>query len=590
MDTAYIKDIFQPDDRLAVFLKAGERIEQHFASAAELCEPQFQAWLREQNDAGANVYVGMNALKPSAQNRTKDDVAEIRNIYLDIDHDADNALERIKTNTPTPNWILNTSPGKCQVVWKVTGFSAAEAEALQKSMCLKYGADRAATDVSRVFRIPGFDNYKYEEPYRVTAERFSDSTHAPEDFNIAEILREQSPFALRKSSATRESKNVSETQSHRDWFVVCRRLEKGENPADVKQWLESSRQDKPDPRYYAELTVNKAVAYVAEKATENTFNDLIKSNTKKENSDMPDEQQRHYIEGNGFAVRDELKALGCRFDPDKKQWYAADAEKAKEAKSVMEIETSAMNNAKEHEVREPRHYIEGNSFAVKDKLKEMGCMYDADERKWFHTDPEIAKEAQALVPKEIKKYPIGDAPREMTDELKGMGCKWNKEIGWYHNDQETAERARERIQEVEPRHYLEGDGYAVKDRLKAMGCKWDGVKKQWYTTDISKAAEAQALIDNAPEKERKKAIEKHYLTGETLALKDQLKEMGCKWDAVKKQWYHTDPAVARKAQALIDSNSGFGKEKTPKPGDPANSPKTGGDTISRVAKEFERGM
>ena len=59
------------------------------------------------------------------------------------------------------------------------------------------------------------------------------------------------------------------------------------------------------------------------------FDDLIKSNTERQ-------KQRHYIEGIGFAVRVELKEIGCRFDPDKKQWYHADPEKASEAQRLID--------------------------------------------------------------------------------------------------------------------------------------------------------------------------------------------------------------------------------------------------------------
>jgi len=142
---------------------------------------------------------------------------------------------------------------------------------------------------------------------------------------------------------------------------------------------------------------------------------------------------------------------------------------------------------------------------------------------------------------------------------------------------------------VEPRYYFLGDGYAVKDQLMALGCKWDGVEKQWYTTDMANVADAEAAINNAPA--RKHTPERHYLTGETLEIKDQLKEMGCRWDADRKQWYHTDPAIAKEAQTLIDKwSDDFGKNKTPKPGDPADGPKQGGETVSRVAKELDRGM
>ena len=579
MDTAYIRDIFRPEDRLAVFLKNGGRIEQHFVTAAELVTPERQAWLKDENISGTNVYVSMNALRADARTRTKGAVTDIRTIFLDIDENADTAFEYIMSDSemPPPNYVLDTSPGKKQFVWKVEGFSPAAAEALQKKMVVKYGADPVVTDCSRVLRIPGYENRKYETPHIVTARNYSGRIHTPDVFNVPEMLRESPVFTTGKS-ATRAS--GKDSQSERDWFEVCRRLESGDNPGDVRHWLEQHRQDKPYPRYYAELTVSKAV--------NRTFGN---TNSKQEKNNMAEEkknEQRHYIEGNGFSVRDELKALGCRFDPEKKQWYNTSLKKAAEAQAIIEIESKAMDSAKEHETREPRHYIEGNSFAIKDKLKEMGCRYDVDEKKWYHTDPDVAKQAQALVPANLEKHQIGEAPREMTDELKGMGCKWNKETGWYHNDKEVAEKATARIKEVEPRHYLEGDGYAVKDQLKALECKWDGVQKQWYTTDLAKAAESQAVLDNAPQKEKRG---KHYLTGETLEIKDQLKAMGCKWDGEKKQWYHADPDMAIDAQDLIDNhNSGTEKDKSPKPGDPAESPKHGGDTVSRVAKEIDRGL
>jgi len=206
-----------------------------------------------------------------------------------------------------------------------------------------------------------------------------------------------------------------------------------------------------------------------------------------------------------------------------------------------------------------KHYLTGNTYAAREKLKELGCEYDPDKRQWYHTDPEKAKEAQKHVPPIPERYQIGDAPKTLTDELKEMGCKWNKENGWYHLEKEVADKAIQRINEVEPRHYLDGDGYNVKDQLTAMRCRWDGRTKQWYTTDPEKVAEAQALINsNVPEQKQEKqsATDKHYIEGEnTRAVKDQLKELGCKWDRDKQQWYHTDPAKAKEAQRLVDGKA-----------------------------------
>ena len=589
MNTDYIKDIFLPDDRLAVFLKRGRHTEQHFVTSAKLINPEYQAWLKEQNSGGTNVYVSMNSLNPDSNGRTKSDIAEIRTIFLDIDENADTALEHILSDSdiPSPNYVLDTSPGKKQIVWKAKGFSSAAAECLQRNMVMIYDADPVVTDSSRVLRIPGYNNCKYDTPFMVTVKKLSDRIYTPEDFHVTEKIQDNPSCTTGKITIRTSGKD---SQSERDWFAVCRRLERGESPDAVKNWLEASRQDKPKPQYYADRTVSRAVQYVSQLTYEQ--NKPKQENVMDNNEQNKQQKERYYIEGNGFSVRAELKELGCRFDPDKKKWYATDPTVVAEAERIISIETSAMDNAKEHETREPRHYIEGNSFAVKDQLKSMGCQYDADEKKWFHTNPEKAKEAQAIVPAKLEKHAIGEAPREMTDELKGMGCKWNKDAGWYHSDQKTAEQARARIQEVEPRHYLNGDGYAVKDQLKALECKWDGAQKQWYTTDPAKIAEAQAVIDNAPQRERRaKEQERHYLTGETMQLKDQLKEMGCRWGGEKKQWYHTDPAKAKEAQALIDnSRDGLGKDKAPKPGDPANGPKHGGDSVSRIAKELDRGM
>ena len=45
-------------------------------------------------------------------------LADIRHLYLDLDREAEAALSSLQTrdDTPDPNRILDTSPGKLQVV------------------------------------------------------------------------------------------------------------------------------------------------------------------------------------------------------------------------------------------------------------------------------------------------------------------------------------------------------------------------------------------------------------------------------------------------------------------------------------------
>ena len=96
----------------------------------------------------------MNTLKKDAHTRTKDDIETIRHLYLDIDRDGPAALEAIHTSSlvPNPNFVLETSPEKFQVVWKVEGIASDQAEAMQRAMVREFGGDPAATDSTRVLQ------------------------------------------------------------------------------------------------------------------------------------------------------------------------------------------------------------------------------------------------------------------------------------------------------------------------------------------------------------------------------------------------------------------------------------------------------
>src|ERR1700722_19971585 len=91
------------------------------------------------------IYVGMNPIKEGAFSRTKEDIKDIRHVYLDLDKKADEALESIRNSTevPAPNFVLDTSPGNHQVVWKVTGLNQDEAESLLRSLANQFEGDLA---------------------------------------------------------------------------------------------------------------------------------------------------------------------------------------------------------------------------------------------------------------------------------------------------------------------------------------------------------------------------------------------------------------------------------------------------------------
>ncbi|HVB33956.1 MAG TPA: DNA-primase RepB domain-containing protein [Patescibacteria group bacterium] len=177
----YIFGNFQPSDRIAVLLRnrsTGEVV-QRIAPVEKIAARDFQEWLTDRTQAGFDVYIGMNTLKDGAYSRTKRDIHEIRHVYLDLDYRGPEALKEIHKSdeVPNPNFVLDTSPGKRQVVWKVESITPHEAEDLQQRMAHEFGADIAATDASRILRLPGFTNRKYSEDCAVRVTKHSDKTY-----------------------------------------------------------------------------------------------------------------------------------------------------------------------------------------------------------------------------------------------------------------------------------------------------------------------------------------------------------------------------------------------------------------------------
>jgi RepB DNA-primase from phage plasmid len=262
----YIRTNFHPSDRVAVLVRSGTTGEvlQRIASADRIAGASFQEWLEHKNEKeSCDIYIGMNTLKPEAHSRTKEDIHTIHHLYLDIDHDGPGALTKIQQSNlvPPPNYIVNTSPQKFQVVWRAEGILQEQAEALQRAMARKFGGDPAATDSTRVLRLPGFINRKYEAEFRVQAEKHTDRIHHLQDFRIrTEPIDTDLRAPLRPyTSSSSDSRPLS--QSEYDWAYAKRALGRGDDPELVIRRIAEYRAgDKHDPQYYATHTVRKVQA------------------------------------------------------------------------------------------------------------------------------------------------------------------------------------------------------------------------------------------------------------------------------------------------------------------------------------------
>jgi hypothetical protein len=281
----YVLALHEPADNVPVLLRNRARGQtlQRIATAETIASPEFQRWLTDQNRAGSDIFVGMNPLK-DANSRTKDNIKDVRHVYLDLDDDARVALTNLRDSldVPPPNFVLDTSPGKHQVVWKIEGVGLEQAEWLLHSLATEFGGDAAATDATRVLRMPRFVNRKYsnEPEFLVQVHHESNRVHQLRDFTIRED--DAGRHIEDGHGSQRTMPRGHRSQSEADWAFAKRALARGDAPEEVIRRIADYRgNDKHDPDYYARLTVQKARIELDQQHTLSQTADSVRSNSPK---------------------------------------------------------------------------------------------------------------------------------------------------------------------------------------------------------------------------------------------------------------------------------------------------------------------
>lgn len=287
MATDFLTRCFAPAETIALLLRREEpaRIAQRIVKVEQAMAPTYIRWLAHENATGMNIYVAANPLRSGSRKRTKECIADVRHLYLDIDHEGDIRIAALQSSTvvPEPTAIISTSSGKYQVLWRVEGFSFASQESALKQLALGFGGDPAGTDCNRVVRVPGFQNTKYTPPYPVAVEYLSDRTSNPEDLHFADSVTFSGALRRRSAGPSTRTKN---THSEQDWAWVLSELSAGKDAAQVTQALATRRADKPNPIYYAQRTVDMASARLALLAG-TSLPDVIRNLEDRRSADLP---------------------------------------------------------------------------------------------------------------------------------------------------------------------------------------------------------------------------------------------------------------------------------------------------------------
>jgi len=101
-------------------------------------------------------------------NGKKEGITQIPSLWVDLDG---SPLQKISESLWQPSAVIETRPGRYHVYWKLREPSGpseiASIENLLKRLQDYFQGDPAATDASRVLRIPGTFNYKQSLPFEV---------------------------------------------------------------------------------------------------------------------------------------------------------------------------------------------------------------------------------------------------------------------------------------------------------------------------------------------------------------------------------------------------------------------------------------
>jgi len=265
-----------PNDRISLCLIRNKEIQHRFLSVKNI--DRFVPYLRAMNAKGWNIHITPSVLKAGAVRRTKANFAETQDI-LYVDADCKKAMEKVKSDYPYPTLVVKTSVGRYQIYWKlVEAVSIANQERLMQAIVKDIGADPAATDVSRVLRLPSFWNRKpnrnntvdivftrsEKTPYKSLFKAFPPSygnTHNAHKKTLrgASLACAGIRKVTSRGSGDRE-RFVFPSKSEEDWYLINQMLRDGASRDECIAFLiERRRGEKKKPSDYATYTVDKAI-------------------------------------------------------------------------------------------------------------------------------------------------------------------------------------------------------------------------------------------------------------------------------------------------------------------------------------------
>jgi putative DNA primase/helicase len=114
------------------------------------------------NNQGAAIYVAVNEFKGQ---RSKANIARIRGIHADLDEVTEEVVDAIRNRLKPSLEVQSSRPTNLHFYWLLSEGEVLSPEQteLHNKALVGLGADKAAVDISRLLRLPGFRHMKYAE-------------------------------------------------------------------------------------------------------------------------------------------------------------------------------------------------------------------------------------------------------------------------------------------------------------------------------------------------------------------------------------------------------------------------------------------
>lgn len=115
--------------------------------------------LSERQKESYGIFVMIN--KGDGKGRKAKNVVKVRALFIDLDGSPwEPAAKMLK-----PHIIVETSPERYHLYWKVSDCSLDEFKPIQQDIAKKFNGDLSCVDLPRVLRVPGFFHLKTDKPF-----------------------------------------------------------------------------------------------------------------------------------------------------------------------------------------------------------------------------------------------------------------------------------------------------------------------------------------------------------------------------------------------------------------------------------------